>query len=199
MKKSFWLKGAAVLAVGLALVGAARAESDSGRERRGDRGDRGRNEDNTEMREKFQNRMVEMISDRLDLDTATTAKVKALFDQQAQDRTKLNEDMKTSVRKLKDLVDNKASEAELSAQIDKIEALKQQQRSLESTTLASLRSILGTEKTAKLVIMQSMMMNRMREHVREMSAEGSRRGRGIWRHDGDNTDRHPNTGNWGYN
>ncbi|MEK8023865.1 MAG: hypothetical protein AAB229_08680 [Candidatus Hydrogenedentota bacterium] len=192
---NIWIKAAAVAAVGLAMLGTAYAEEESGG-RRGNRRNNASTEDNAEMREKFQDKLFEKMAKKLELDDATKTKMKELFERQQKDRQSLNEETRNAVKKLKELVDAKANETELSAQIDKIESLKQKQRDMESKALTEMRAILGTTKTAQLLVLQSQMMNQMRSHMRE-GMTGNRRG--VFRGGSGEGERTPNTGNWGYN
>ena len=134
--------------------------------------DRGGNRDEGRGRE----RMISRIAEKLDIDTATAQKMQEIMKNGMEARKKLSEELKANMKSLKELVDKGASEAELNAQIDKVEANRDAIHSAMLSGGKEIRQLLGTEKYAKWLVMQGKAMSQMRERRGGQGARNSNRG-----------------------
>ncbi len=181
-----WTRWLTAGAACLAFVSASVAENTRGRSSAGTR-------DNTARSEEVRDRMIERVAERLELDDATTEKLKALLETQQEARKKLGEEMRAETQKLKDLLRNDASDAELNAQIDRIEAKRDAMHAQMVSGAKEVRALLGPEKYARWLSVQQQAMQGMRE--RFQGGQNARGGRGQGSRRGPSS----GGGNWGYN
>jgi Spy/CpxP family protein refolding chaperone len=85
--------------------------------------------------------------------------------------------LQNEVKTLKGLVDQKAPEAEIAAQLQKITNARQAMHDAQMKGYAEIQALLGAEKSARLLIMQQKQMQEMRERVgQRMSGNRGERG-----------------------
>jgi Spy/CpxP family protein refolding chaperone len=174
-------------------MGAAWAEGGASGERGSGREGGNRSAANREeMRARMTDRQVRKIAEELDLDEATTARLKELMEKSQAARRAHSEQMKAEMEKLKGLVDGSGSDAAIGAQLDKLASLRDQMHVQQKASQNEIRELLGARDSARVLMMMQERMQNMRENLRERV--GSRReGRGGSR-DGAGAE----SGNWGY-
>jgi Spy/CpxP family protein refolding chaperone len=164
---------AVAAALTMTVAVSASAENRSGRSRGGE-SDRASAE---ERRAQFMERRIARIADKLELDAATAAKLSALMKSQMESRQAAMKTLQNEVKTLKGLVDQKAPEAEIAAQLQKITNARQAMHDAQMKGYAEIQALLGAEKSARLLIMQQKQMQEMRERVgQRMSGNRGERG-----------------------
>jgi Spy/CpxP family protein refolding chaperone len=140
----------AVIAAGLLAAGAVRARADEGKEGK-DGGRRGE-------------RVEKMMKERLGLSDDQVAKLKTAWKAEKETMKTLREQSKETARKLEDEVRDLASEKEIQATLDQLDANRKSMTAEHQKLEASVASILRPSQRAK---MRLLMARRMKHRGHE--------------------------------
>lgn len=171
--------------MGVLLAAGASAERTEGGNRR------------EQVRERVQQRQVQRMMRQLEIDTATAQRLGEILKAQGEARKRLTESVKAELERLEEMVEGTSTEAALAAQIDKVIALRTEMQGLQAKGIGDVRSLLGTAKTARFLVMMRERMEGMRERVRE-GMQNRRSGEGQGLGDGQGRGEGQGRGNWGY-
>jgi Spy/CpxP family protein refolding chaperone len=159
---------AVAAALTMTVAVSASAENRSGRSRGGE----SNRVSAEERRTQFMERRTARIAEQLELDAATAAKLSEIMKSQMESRQAALKTLQNEVKTLKGLLDQKAPEAAIAAQLQKITDARQAMHDAQTKGYAATQALLGAEKSARLLIMQQKQMQEMRERVGQGMRDG---------------------------
>lgn len=156
-----WFMPAVAAALAMTVLNAAEAtEARGGGRRRGETGRAAAEERHT----RFMERRSERLAEKLELDPATAARFVELLNGRMESRRTAMKAFHEEIKGLKELLERKAPAAELEARLQRIAAARQAMHDARTNEYAEIHALLGTEKTARFVILQQKQMGELRKH-----------------------------------